>query len=147
MNQKQTLILTQTFCSDRSRIFLNNFNTISKHWSQKYTVWNIIIGWYCTLLRHHYKVTKFCFQHTVTCIPVARQRLSKRIPTEANARNNRTIIARQRISKHTSLTIELVFSAWSVQSRYKEGFSWEESLVVRSWKSSVEEEFIWVSCC
>jgi hypothetical protein len=58
----------------------------------------------------------------MTCIPIARQRLGKHIPAEANARNNRTSIAKQRISKHTSLTIEAVFSAWSVQSGYKEGF-------------------------
>jgi hypothetical protein len=32
-------------------------------------------------------------------------------------------IAKQRVSKHASLTIEAVFSAWSVQSGYKEMFS------------------------
>jgi hypothetical protein len=32
-------------------------------------------------------------------------------------------IARQRISKHSSLTIEAVFSAWFMQSGYKEVFS------------------------
>jgi hypothetical protein len=57
--------------------------------------------------------------NTVTCIPIARQQLGKHIPVEANARNNRTSIAKQRISKHASLTIEAVFSAWSVQSCYK----------------------------
>jgi hypothetical protein len=67
----------------------------------------------------------------------------KHIPAEANERNNRNSIARQRISKH-SLRIEAVYSVWSVQSRYKEGFSWEE-LVVRSWESLVEVEFVWVS--
>jgi hypothetical protein len=36
----------------------------------------------------------------VTYRPIARQRLGKRIPVGANARNNRTRIARQRISKH-----------------------------------------------
>jgi hypothetical protein len=79
-------------------------------------------------------------------MPIARQRLGKHIPAEANVRNNRTSIARQRISKHTFLRIETVFSAWSVQSGYKEGFSWEESVVVRSWENSVEVEFVWVSC-
>jgi hypothetical protein len=34
-----------------------------------------------------------------------------------------TSVARKRISKHASLTIEAVFSAWSVQSGYKEVFS------------------------
>jgi hypothetical protein len=68
------------------------------------------------------------------CIPIARQRLCKHIPAEANARNNRTSIARQRISKHTSVTIDAVFSAWSVQRGYKERFSWEVSVVVRSWE-------------
>jgi hypothetical protein len=41
--------------------------------------------------------------------PIARQRLGKHVPAKANARNNRTFIARQRISKHASLTIEAVF--------------------------------------
>jgi hypothetical protein len=36
------------------------------------------------------------------CIPIARQRLGKHIPAEANARNNREYIARQRISKQAS---------------------------------------------
>jgi hypothetical protein len=58
----------------------------------------------------------------VTYGPIARQRLGKHIPAEAYARN-RTSIARQRISKHASLTIEVVFSALSVQSDYKEVFS------------------------
>jgi hypothetical protein len=35
-------------------------------------------------------------------------------------------IARRRPGKQTSLTIEAMFSAWSVQSRYKEEFrSWQ----------------------
>jgi hypothetical protein len=59
----------------------------------------------------------------VTCIPIARQRLGKHIPAEANARYNRTSIGRQRISKHACLTVEAVFYAWSVQSGYKEGFT------------------------
>jgi hypothetical protein len=70
--------------------------------------------------------------NTVTCIPIAKQRVCKHIPAEANACNNRASIPRQRTSKHASLTKEAVFSASSVQSGNKEGFSWEE-LVVRSW--------------
>jgi hypothetical protein len=58
-----------------------------------------------------------------TYIPIARQRLDKHIPAGANARNNGPSIARQRISKHAYLKIEAVFSAWSVQSGYKEEFS------------------------
>jgi hypothetical protein len=54
----------------------------------------------------------------VTCIPIG-----KYIPAEANDRNNRTSIARQRISKRASLTIETVFSEWSVQSGCREVFS------------------------
>jgi hypothetical protein len=60
--------------------------------------------------------------NTMICIPIARQRLGKRTPAGANARNSRTSIARQRISKQASLTIEAVFSAWSVQNNYKEVF-------------------------
>jgi hypothetical protein len=44
-------------------------------------------------------------------------------------RRKPTHTARQRISTHASLTIEAVFSAWSVQSAYKEVFSsigWSE---------------------
>jgi hypothetical protein len=47
---------------------------------------------------------------TVTYRPIARQRLDKHIPAGANARNNMTSIARQRISKHASLAIVAVFS-------------------------------------
>jgi hypothetical protein len=39
-------------------------------------------------------------EYIVTYRPIARQLLGKPIPAEANARNNRTYIARQRISKH-----------------------------------------------
>jgi hypothetical protein len=61
--------------------------------------------------------------HIITCIPIAMKRLGKHIPAEANVRNNRTSNARQQFSKHASLTIGAVFSAWSVQSGYKEVFS------------------------
>jgi hypothetical protein len=53
---------------------------------------------------------------------IVRQRLGKLILAGANAHNNRTSITRQRISKHTSLTIETVLSEWSVRSCYKEDF-------------------------
>jgi hypothetical protein len=45
----------------------------------------------------------------MTHIPIARQRLRKHFPARANARKNRTSIVRQRIGKHTSLTIKPVF--------------------------------------
>jgi hypothetical protein len=60
--------------------------------------------------------------HIVTYRPIARQGLGKHAPVGANARNIRTSSDRQRISKHASLTIEAVFSAWSFQSGYKEVF-------------------------
>jgi hypothetical protein len=50
----------------------------------------------------------------MTCIPIAMQRLGKYIPAQAYVRNNRTSIAKKRSCKHASLTIEAVFSAWSV---------------------------------
>jgi hypothetical protein len=56
----------------------------------------------------------------VTYRPTARQRLGKHIPAGANARNNRTVIARQRISEQTFSTTEAVFSAWSVPRCYLE---------------------------
>jgi hypothetical protein len=49
-------------------------------------------------------------------ITVVWQRLGKHIPAEANARDNRTSIARQRTSKHASFTTKAVFSVWSVPS-------------------------------
>jgi hypothetical protein len=67
------------------------------------------------------KKTK-AIQNTVTRIPIARQRLGKHILAQAYARSNRTFTARQRTSQHASLTIQAVFSAWSVQSGYKEVF-------------------------
>jgi hypothetical protein len=64
----------------------------------------------------------FVRKDIVTYRPIARQRLGKHIPAGANARNNITSIAGQRISKHATLTIE-VFFAWSMQSGFKEGLS------------------------
>jgi hypothetical protein len=64
--------------------------------------------------------------------PIARQRVGKHIPARANAHKNRTSIARQRISKHASLTTEVVFSMGSVQSGNMEVFSSTES--IRKWK-------------
>jgi hypothetical protein len=55
----------------------------------------------------------------VTCIPISRQRLGKHIPAGANAHDDRMSVARQRTSKHASLTIETVFSVWSVSRGYK----------------------------
>jgi hypothetical protein len=43
---------------------------------------------------------------TVTCTSVARQWGGKHIPTEANVRNIRMSVARQRSCEHASLTIE-----------------------------------------
>jgi hypothetical protein len=48
----------------------------------------------------------------VTYKPTARQRPVKHIPAGANARNNRTFNARQRIINHAFLTIEAMFNAW-----------------------------------
>jgi hypothetical protein len=62
------------------------------------------------------------FLDIVTYRPIDRQQLGKHILTEANARNNMTSIARQRISEQACLTVETVFSAWSVQNGYKEVF-------------------------
>jgi hypothetical protein len=56
---------------------------------------------------------------TVTCIPIARPRLGKHIPTRANARDSRTYIARQQRGKHASSIIQAGFSVWSVPRGYK----------------------------
>jgi hypothetical protein len=55
--------------------------------------------------------------------PIARERLGKHNPVGEKARDNGTSITRQRISKHASLTILAVFSAWYVQNGYKEVFN------------------------
>jgi hypothetical protein len=51
----------------------------------------------------------FTNHRIATCIPIARQRLGKHITAEANALNNRSSIAKQRISKHASLKTEADF--------------------------------------
>jgi hypothetical protein len=55
--------------------------------------------------------TRICI---VTCIPIARQRVGKHIPVEANARNNRLSIPMQRRCKHASLILQMVISVGSV---------------------------------
>jgi hypothetical protein len=64
-------------------------------------------------------------------MPIARQRVAKQIPAEANARNNRTSVARKRRGRQALSTIQAVFSVGSVQSSYKrvEFRSWQFSLV------------------
>jgi hypothetical protein len=52
-----------------------------------------------------YRLHLFLLENIVTT-PIARQRVGKHVPAEANARKNRTSIARQRSSKHASLTIQ-----------------------------------------
>jgi hypothetical protein len=59
----------------------------------------------------------------VTCIPIVRQWLGKHIPAQAKARNSKISFARRLIRKHTSLTIDAVFSDWFLQNGYKEVFS------------------------
>jgi hypothetical protein len=57
--------------------------------------------------------------HIVTCIPTARQRLSKHILAQANILNNKTSTTRQRISRNAYVRIVAVFSVGYVQSGYK----------------------------
>jgi hypothetical protein len=90
--------------------------------------------------------TKLYFhQYIVTCISIARQRLGKHIPEEANARNNRTSIARLRINKHAFLTREAVSSACPCKVVIKKGSVGKSQLSeaerVQLKKSSFE------SCC
>jgi hypothetical protein len=54
----------------------------------------------------------------VVCILIAGQRVVKYIPAEANARNSRTYIARQRPGKQALSKIKAVFSVGSVQNGY-----------------------------
>jgi hypothetical protein len=83
-----------------------------------------------------FRLPYFNFLYIVTNISIARQRLGKDIPARANARKNKTSIAIQRISKHSSLTTKAVFSVWSVQRGYKKVFGSTEQLLSRTWSSS-----------
>jgi hypothetical protein len=76
-------------------------------------------------------------QNIVTYRPIARQRLGKHIPAGANALNNMTSIARQRISKHASLTIEAVFCV--VRAKWL----WES---VKQCRTEVESSFETPAC-
>jgi hypothetical protein len=51
-------------------------------------------------------------------MPITRQRVTKHIPAEANAPNNKRSIARQRRGKQALSRIRDMFSVGSVQSRY-----------------------------
>jgi hypothetical protein len=56
--------------------------------------------------RDHLDNYQLLWKCIMTYRPIARQRLTKRTPAEADARSNRTSIARQRISKQALSTIE-----------------------------------------
>jgi hypothetical protein len=69
----------------------------------------------------------FC---VVRAMPMSKQRVTKHIPAEANARNNRSVTIKQR-GKQALSTIQAVFSMGSVQSGYKrvEFWNWQFSWV------------------
>jgi hypothetical protein len=123
-----------TFLTSWATIRFSRTNVCNIQYNLIYTT-----GSHCVNL-----VAVFRLKHDVplniiaTYRPIARQRLGKLIPARANARSNRTFSARHRISKHASLRIEAVFSAWSVQSGYKEVFS--------SMKRSKESSFGTPAC-
>jgi hypothetical protein len=86
-------------------------------------IWLEVSTYLLSLLRIQLQAVKVSMglqKHIVTYRPIARQRLREHIPAEANVRNNRMSTTRQRINKYASSTMEAVFSAWSVQSSYKE---------------------------
>jgi hypothetical protein len=90
---------TQSYPALRRRInavLRNNRCSLSRliTWTHKFTLW-ARFGVFLIL------------NHIVMCTPIARLRLGKYIPAQANSLNNRTSIARQGISKHTSLTINV----------------------------------------
>jgi hypothetical protein len=72
-------------------------------------------------------LTRMCSFLSVNTMYIARQRLGKYIPAQANAVNN-TSIARQRCGKNVSLTTEAMFSVGSSPSGYKgtEKVAWAE---------------------
>jgi hypothetical protein len=83
----------------------------------------------------------------MTCIPITWQRLGKHILARANAHHSRTPIARQRRGKHTSSTIQTVFSVWSVLRSYKRTQktrrNTEQCREVKSWVSECQPAGIW----
>jgi hypothetical protein len=98
-------------------------------------------------------LTKFStiFQFTNGCSIVkyrhiARQRLGKHIHVEAYSRNNRMSIAKQWISKKPTQQQRLCFLRGPYRVVIK-GQRRSFELVIRSWESSAEEEFIWKGCC
>jgi hypothetical protein len=95
-------------------------------------------------INHHAK--QFFYQSPilrVTCISITGQRLGKLLPAETNTRNNRMSIARQRISKQTSSTIQrLCFLHGPCRGVIKGQSRSCELNFIRSWESSIEKEFI-----
>jgi hypothetical protein len=77
---------------------------------------------------------------------IVRQRLSKHITVEPYARNNRTSITRQLTTKQAFSTIDRLSFLRGPYRGVINGQRRSFELVVRSWESSVEDEFIWVSC-
>jgi hypothetical protein len=57
-----------------------------------------------------------------TCMTSTRQRLGKHIPAQAISLSNKTYIAKQRISKHISVTKEAVFSVGTMRNGCKKVF-------------------------
>jgi hypothetical protein len=74
--------------------------------------------------------------------PIARQRVAKHIPAESNARNNRTLIARQWRGKQALLTIQDVFSMDPPGDFISSLVVNQKSVVEREWSesSAVKEE-------
>jgi hypothetical protein len=102
----------------------------------------------------------YCIYYIVLYIPIARLRFGKHTPAQANGFNNWMSTARQRISEHTSLTTEAVFSAWSckVVIRKCSDFDFDYRTVVQyEVKSRVSgcqparkwawEQRIWIESC
>jgi hypothetical protein len=71
---------------------------------------------------------------------------SVNITAGANMRNNRTSTAGQRISKEAFSTIDRLCFLRGPRRRLIKGQRRSFELVIKSWESLVEEEFIWVSC-
>jgi hypothetical protein len=103
----------------------------------------------------------------VTCIPIARQRVGEHIPAGAYERNNRTSIARQRISKQAWTIEGLCFLRspwrgvikgqrmsfeWAAVEKWVEFWRWQSEMVEKKWQDmkrydtgipNKENEIIW----
>jgi hypothetical protein len=99
---------------------------------------------WCHLLILRGNILFNCKEYTVTYRPIARQRLGKHIPAGANAHKIESLLLGNGWVNKPSQQERVCVSPWSVPRSNKGKRRSFELVVVRSWESSVEEDFEWV---